>query len=375
MARLAGRRAGLLLPLLLLSSLLLLNVNRRLVRPTEPGTGEGPPERDTISFSAAEQAEFQVAEVAAEEGSPAPARTFPLAPCACLRSLPGPALSLDTEPALAAPTCGRDAWARGSQQKVLGFSFYGATNSSAHRSKKYFQGIEANLAVVPALYGPGWSVRLYHDLEPGSPLLVDLCRLACAAPHLDLCYVRELPGVPLADAAKMFPMNWRFLPTLDPQVELFLCRDLDSLISRREVAAVAEWAESGRAVHSMRDHPAHSVPLLGAAWGARLTQPNIRHKWARSWERMLADPQCWAGRQAKGPDQELLTRHVWPWARHMALEHDSYRCHDFPNSIGFPTRREDAENNFVAAVVNEGGGRLWKMCPKKCRRKLDWEHC
>jgi hypothetical protein len=33
---------------------------------------------------------------------------------------------------------------------------------------------------------------------------------------------------------------------------------------------------AGKALHSMRDHPAHNTPLLGAAWGARLTESNIR---------------------------------------------------------------------------------------------------
>ena len=87
----------------------------------------------------------------------------------------------------------------------------------------------------------------------------------------------------------------------------------------------------------------------------------------------------------------------------MAVEHDSYRCHMYPHrnphqypthqtanihtysgdigvrcySIGFPTQRKEEDNNFVAAVVAEGGGRLWKKCPRKCRRKdhPDWEHC
>ena len=59
---------------------------------------------------------------------------------------------------------------------------------------------------------------------------------------------------------------------------MYLCRDLDSRFSKREAAAVEEWLQSGRAIHSMRDHPAHTTPLLGAAWGARITEDSIRHK-------------------------------------------------------------------------------------------------
>ena len=142
-------------------------------------------------------------------------------------------------------------------------------------------------------------MRLYYDLDQNDPLMKQLCDLACENPHLDLCYVRSLPGNPVVDASDIFPMNWRFLPPVDPQVELFLCRDLDSRISRREVAAVQEWIDSGKPIHSMRDHPAHTTPLLGAAWGARTSQPNIRHKWARSWEKILGDKLAYSARSEK----------------------------------------------------------------------------
>ena len=60
------------------------------------------------------------------------------------------------------------------------------------------------------------------------------------------------------------------------QVDLYVCRDLDSRFSAREQSAVSEWLDSGQPIHAMRDHPAHNTPLLGAAWGARLSQDNFR---------------------------------------------------------------------------------------------------
>ena len=45
--------------------------------------------------------------------------------------------------------------------------------------------------------------------------------------------------------------------------------------------------------------------------------------WTRSWQEMLKDPLSRSGRGTKGPDQELLTKWVWPWGRLLALEHDS----------------------------------------------------
>ena len=53
--------------------------------------------------------------------------------------------------------------------------------------------------------------------------------------------LRDLPGTPVIDVGTIFPMNWRFFPTLDPQVDAFISRDLDSRINSRERDAVNEW--------------------------------------------------------------------------------------------------------------------------------------
>ena len=44
----------------------------------------------------------------------------------------------------------------------------------------------------------------------------DLCDLACNDSNIDLCYVRDIPM--LGDVSKVFAMNWRFFPMVDPQV-------------------------------------------------------------------------------------------------------------------------------------------------------------
>jgi len=302
--------------------------------------------------------------------------TFKLENCGCERKLSftGEAESFN-QTKYTRTTCGRSAYMRGPGQKVVGFSFYGDPNTPKHKAKKYFTGIEENLSSLPVFY-PGWVMRLYYDLQPGDQLLADLCHLACNNNNIDLCHVRKLPGTPMKDASKVFAMNWRFFPTLDPQVDLYVCRDLDSRFSAREQSAVSEWLDSGQPIHAMRDHPAHNTPLLGAAWGARLNQDNFRNKWRRSWDKMLIDPIMYAPRNSTGPDQTILARYIWEWGRHMSVQHDAYTCHAYPNTIGWPTKRQPGDDNFVAAVVGAGPG-LWKKCPKKCRRKghLDWDHC
>ena len=86
-------------------------------------------------------------------------------------------------------TCSKDAFRRGDGQMVIGFSFYGSTNSTKHKKKGliqfptilvivnsqilkrallftlgYFDGIIGNLELLHVYY-PGWVIRLYYDLD------------------------------------------------------------------------------------------------------------------------------------------------------------------------------------------------------------------
>ena len=85
-------------------------------------------------------------------------------------------------------TCSHDAFRRGDGQMVIGFSFYGSTNSTKHKRKGliaffaitrivnnpisnralltlgYFDGILENLELLQVYY-PGWVMRLYYDID------------------------------------------------------------------------------------------------------------------------------------------------------------------------------------------------------------------
>ena len=67
-------------------------------------------------------------------------------------------------------------------------------------------------------YYPGWIMRLYTDYDIEDTIYRKLCNMACHHSNLDICHVKDLPGTPFSDASKFFPMNWRFFPTMDPQV-------------------------------------------------------------------------------------------------------------------------------------------------------------
>ena len=117
-------------------------------------------------------------------------------------------------------TCGQDAYRRGVNQRVVSFSFYGKPGSNV-KHEKYLAGIASNARNIAAKY-PGWVMRLYYDLPEKDPVKDELCKLACEENNIDLCHAKNLPGSPIVDATGVFPMNWRFFPSLDPQVKSVL---------------------------------------------------------------------------------------------------------------------------------------------------------
>ena len=255
-------------------------------------------------------------------------------------------------------------------------SFYGEPNSTTHQKRGYFEGVRKNLEAISSFYNSSWSVRLYHDIGPDDPLMVDLCKLACSNNRLDLCPVDQLPPHHLlANAVNMFPMLWRFFPTLDSQVDIFMSRDLDSIVKLREVEAVEEWLQSGKSLHVMRDNTHHKVDMLGGLWGAQLTRSRKvwKEDWENIWTAIIADPLSRVGRKAKnGPDQTLLSRHVW--GKFSVLQHDSFSCPKYPGAVGFPSQRQTSTWNFVGASP-ESNRPENIPCPTQCRRNQSWKFC
>lgn len=80
--------------------------------------------------------------------------------------------------------------------------------------------------------------------------------------HVDLCFGDRI--LDSLNASNRYPPTWRFLPLLDPKVDILLLRDSDSIIFDREVDAVHEWLKNKETFHIMRDHHWHCTTLIPA---------------------------------------------------------------------------------------------------------------
>lgn len=85
----------------------------------------------------------------------------------------------------------------------------------------------------------------------------------------------------------------------------------DSVISPREVAAFREFMlDEDSSVHVMRDHPGHSIGILGGTWAVNLNRSQIRSQMLESFKSILKDKLAFHPRNRSGPDQTLLTRYL-----------------------------------------------------------------
>ena len=87
-------------------------------------------------------------------------------------------------------------------------------------SRKYVEGIRGNLEAIALIYGPEWTMRLYHNLgENDIEELLPFSAAVAGEKQFVLCDINRNPL--LGNASRLLPTLWRFLPLLDDQV-LFL---------------------------------------------------------------------------------------------------------------------------------------------------------
>lgn len=177
--------------------------------------------------------------------------------------------------------------------KVISFSIWGS-------NVKFLVGAVNNIKAAK-LYYPSWKCRIYCANNIPAEWRRDLF-----AEGFDVHMRSATHG--LHDG-----LFWRFEAAFDPKVETFLSRDLDSVVNPREAAAVNAWLETGKRLHTMRDHYEHIMPIMGGMWGC--------HHWPEL-EQLLAS---WKQIGNMGDDQIFLKERVWPLVREKdCIAHDLY---------------------------------------------------
>jgi hypothetical protein len=211
----------------------------------------------------------------------------------------GPAWSLpnSTPAAYAAQPGKRD---------VITFSLWGG-------EPRYLRGALRNLLLAPDLY-PGWTLRFHVDATVPEALLGLIRRLGGElVMHPDGQSLRE-------------KLCWRFQVANDPGVGRFLVRDVDSVFSLREVAAVRDWQDSEDWFHVMRDWWTHTDLILAGMWGGVAgVLPDLSALMAGYRSKAVETPNI---------DQWFLRDRLWRHVKRSCRVHD--RCFQPVGALPFP---------------------------------------
>jgi len=190
-------------------------------------------------------------------------------------------------------------------------------------------------------YFPEWICRFYIDNK-------------CKKELIDTIKGNNVEVVLVDSDNNWKGMFWRFWSSGEPEVNIFLSRDCDSRLSDREFVAINEWLNSDKDFHIMRDHPYHTVPILGGMFGCRngiLRELDIIEK-IKSWTQF----------DKKGCDQDFLGQVIYPLIKDKAIEHSEFNLKFGGEIKPFPSLRNDYE--FVGDIFDENNIRhpeYWKI--------------
>lgn len=140
-------------------------------------------------------------------------------------------------------------------KKIISYSLY-RINGDMDIKRGFYKGIFVNYDLAKTVY-PGWTVRVYiPDNEPTEFIekLAQMKDIELFLVSTDLC-LRAL----------------RYLPNDDPLVSIWISRDLDSIVTFREKAAVDDWIMNypDKELHIMCDHDEHRWTIPGGMFGKK----------------------------------------------------------------------------------------------------------
>ena len=74
-------------------------------------------------------------------------------------------------------------------------------------------------------YSSGWILRIYTNYAPENPKQREwMCWMQCNYTNVDICLVDRLPGLGNISRLQDQGRTWRFLPGMDPLVDIFISR-------------------------------------------------------------------------------------------------------------------------------------------------------
>jgi hypothetical protein len=164
---------------------------------------------------------------------------------------------------------------------------------------------------------PGWEFRVHTD----SPLEDSGYSAVVNKLHreglLKLVVVPE-NGQEIQSRWKTMMMLWRLMPLWE-NTEYVFCRDLDSILTPRQLQCVRDFINSGHTAHGISDNNGHDIPLMGGMCGFKTSA--FRSIFPMSLNDLVSGlykPDAW---RSHGTDQRFLMNSIWPKVKKSSIVH------------------------------------------------------
>lgn len=243
---------------------------------------------------------------------------------------------------------------------VIGYSLFGYKHQhdNCYDFKSYLRYLGLDLKMKELIY-PDWKIYIAMDEQTYESPYKPFFEYHQEAGKID---IEIVPPQPLC-----LMMLYRMKPIFKtdgsgfPYADRVICRDIDSLVTYRELQAVQYWINNGRIAHAITDSVSHTIPLMGGMVG--FMSKELRERiGCTTFEEMIAlAPGMDYSR--KGSDQDFLNRTILPRVANSITEHfilgmyQSGRgdCHHHIQDVPVPIRAELKESNLLVNHIGQAG--------------------
>lgn len=193
-------------------------------------------------------------------------------------------------------------------KKLISFCLYGS-------KPMYLNGAIENVRLATILF-PDFFCRFYID---------------STVPFAFVETLKHFQNVEIIDMSDsdLPKMTWRFLPADDPDVSVFLSRDADSRLTKREKWVIDDWLKDGKSFLLIKDHPIYykSFAMMGGLWGMKKNSPifgikNLIDAW---WKAQNKDEL-----EIYNDDQYFLSNILYPLILSDLSYYDDYNLNQLP---------------------------------------------
>ena len=188
-------------------------------------------------------------------------------------------------------------------KNIFSFALYG-------KNDRYCLGILLNIDFINKYYND-WEIYIYYSEVPQK--------------ILDEINKKQHVKMIKCDDTKYIweGMFWRFYPFMLDDVDIFLSRDADSLVSEREMNLVDNWIKSDKCFHIIRDHPRHTQPIMGGMFGVKIKEFQQKYGNIDIDKNIIFYKRQFNRQKKRNVDQLFLSQKIYPKIQNDNMTHVS----------------------------------------------------